>query len=346
MEAKLLSEEAKELFMSPAHYPIDSSWKILTQDLGVNTDVVLRQAQLCPELFDQPNAQLKPDDFYKFWDVIASYCGGELFAIRFMEALTMESFSPPIFAAIRSANLLTALQRIACYKSLVAPIHVQIKQSSVDISVEFSWLNAEAPPPISLVFADLLFAVKLARLGTRRLIVPTYVSSPRLPATIDEFAESFGCIPQIGSAHKICFSLDDALYPFVTIDEAMWAVIEPELQRRLVKLKSSDTVQQRTKAVLLQRLSDGAVSMDDVAKTLAMSKRTLHRKLEFEGFSFKQILDTTRKEMSLHYIKNTSMSAAEISFLVGFEEITSFYRAFNRWTSTTPENMRRATKNI
>lgn len=78
------------------------------------------------------------------------------------------------------------------------------------------------------------------------------------------------------------------------------------------------------------------------ARKLTMSRRTLQRRIEAEGTSYQQILDTTRHDLAAHYLENTALSIAEIAFLLGFREPNSLYRAFRGWTGTTPDHVRRA----
>jgi AraC-like DNA-binding protein len=83
-------------------------------------------------------------------------------------------------------------------------------------------------------------------------------------------------------------------------------------------------------------------SLDTIARKLMLSKRTLQRRIEAEGETYQQILDTTRTELATHYLENTALSVAEIAFLLGFSEPNSFYRAFRVWTGSTPDIVRRA----
>lgn len=56
--------------------------------------------------------------------------------------------------------------------------------------------------------------------------------------------------------------------------------------------------------------------------------------------SYRDLVKTTRLSLARHYLENSSLSYAEISFLVGFDEPSSFFRAFREWTGTTPEAAR------
>src|SRR5579863_444603 len=81
-------------------------------------------------------------------------------------------------------------------------------------------------------------------------------------------------------------------------------------------------------------------TMEMVAKQLATTVRTLHRKLLSEAASFTQILDDVRCNLAKEYLRETKLSMEDISELVGFSEAANFRHAFRRWTGSTPANFR------
>ncbi len=81
-------------------------------------------------------------------------------------------------------------------------------------------------------------------------------------------------------------------------------------------------------------------SMEDVAKQIATTVRTLNRRLHAEGASFTQILDDVRCNLASEYLRSTRLSIEDISELVGFSEAANFRHAFRRWTGTTPARFR------
>jgi len=97
---------------------------------------------------------------------------------------------------------------------------------------------------------------------------------------------------------------------------------------------------ERVRSTLLESLPAGAVSMQEISRKLGVSTRTLQRRLQDEGTTFQQTLDTLRDSLAHHYLRNTAMSSAEISFLLGFEDSNSFARAFQSWTGITPRTAR------
>lgn len=72
-----------------------------------------------------------------------------------------------------------------------------------------------------------------------------------------------------------------------------------------------------------------------------MSTRTLQRRLQLEDTAFQTVLRDTREALARHYLTSSTMSAAEIAYLLGYDDTRSFYRAFHAWTGQTPEQVRR-----
>ena len=177
-------------------------------------------------------------------------------------------------------------------------------------------------------------------MATRARIEPERVTTPRPPTPAGAYQRYFGVEVRRGKAHAVTFSASSATRPFLTANEEMWEFFEPELRKRLSALDAAASIADRVRAVLLELLPTGATSVDAVARKLNVSRRTLQRRLSDEGSNFQAMLNQTRKELARHYLKNSSMSAAEISFLLGFEDPNSFFRAFHDWTGDTPERVR------
>ena len=132
--------------------------------------------------------------------------------------------------------------------------------------------------------------------------------------------------------NSITFRNEDMLLPFISYDEAMWDYFEPELSKRLAELDVDDSMSARVRSALTELLPGGACGIEDVAEKLGLTKRTLQRKLSEENTTFQKQLNSTREMLAVHYIRNTDMSTNDIAFLLGYQEINSFLRAFAIWT--------------
>jgi AraC-like DNA-binding protein len=111
-------------------------------------------------------------------------------------------------------------------------------------------------------------------------------------------------------------------------------------EQRLAELGSPDCVRQVRK--VLAPLLSGACRVEDVAKLLGLSRRSLQRRLAAEGSSFATVLDQTRRARALALIQRRDVTVAAIASDVGFADPRAFARAFHRWTGVTPSAFRAA----
>lgn len=325
----------------PAHsYALDTTWRTLLHDLGLRPGDVLRRAGLPDDLLARPNASLPSQDYYRLWQAIEDMTDGPL-ALRLCEVVRAEAFSPPLFAALCSPDLVTAARRIGKYKRLIAPIRLDAAMADGRLTVEFTWLDAPFVPPDSLVLMDLLFTVALVRMGTCEPVRPIEVVTTVPPARVDAYEAFLGARIRKGDGHRVVFAAADATRPFLTSNDALWTAFEPDLRRRLADLDGAASTVERVRAALLEALPSGLVSMDAIARRLGAGKRTLQRRIEAEGTSYQALLNATREALARHYLERTTLPPTEIAFLLGFDEPNSFFRAFRTWTGTTPEVVRR-----
>lgn len=103
---------------------------------------------------------------------------------------------------------------------------------------------------------------------------------------------------------------------------------------------SRATLSGRVRALLAEALSSGVPAAAEVARRLNLSVRTLHRALRAEGASYRTVVEQLRRERAIELLADRHCSIAEVGFLVGFSELSAFYRAFKRWTGKTPAEVR------
>lgn len=329
--------------MSANHgYALDPGFKSLLASVGVRHEDVLRRAGLPEDFLSRPDVRVSTDQFFAFARAIQDSVDDPLLPVKLAKSAGAESFSPPVFAALCSPNLTIAAKRLAMFKPLVAPVRLIVETSDAGLSVTYDWLESTLGPPPFISGAEALFMVKLARLGTRHEVRATTVTLCDLPRERAAYEAFVGCRIRRGEKASVSFSPADAERPFLTDNSAMWDIFEPQLRKRLADLEGSASCEARTRAVLIEALPSGQVSVEVVARRLALSPRTLQRKLRGEGTSFKAVVRRTRESLSRHYLKQTQLSSSEIAYLLGFEEPNSFFRAFQSWTGTTPESLRQS----
>ena len=319
-------------------YAIGEGWKSILAEAGVDHVDVLRRARLPDDLLNHDDVRLDTESFLRFFEALDAGVRDARFWVRLTEAMKPEYFTPALFAPLCSPDLATAAERLARFKPLMGPIDLEVRDGAEGLELTYRWKAAAVPA--SMHGSEALFIARLARLGTRQPIRPTSVIVPAMPRDPQPFEDYLGVRMTRGEIIRVTFDAADAHEPFRTANKAMWDIFEPELRRRLGDLERDATFADRTRAVLTEALPSGQGGVDTVARRLAVSSRTLQRRLRSEGTSFKAVVDDTRESLARHYLRRTQMTATEIAYLLGFDEATSFFRAFQRWTGTTPETLR------
>ena len=89
-------------------------------------------------------------------------------------------------------------------------------------------------------------------------------------------------------------------------------------------------------------LPHGKVPVEDIARSLGMSERTLARKLSGEGLNFTEILQHLRRDLAVRYLDDRKLHISKIAWLLGFRDVSAFTHAFKRWAGKTPRQLRTA----
>ncbi|KFG98036.1 AraC family transcriptional regulator [Burkholderia paludis] len=321
-------------------FAISPGWRIVIVDLGLRVDEVLRRSQLPADLFTRPESGLTTREYFRMWQAIEEMVDEPAVALRVLDLVTTETFNPSIFAAMCSPNLEVAIRRIVQFKPLIGPIRLHVAREADLLTLTVQFLEQGVPPPGSLLAIELGFFVRVARLATRTRLPARAVTLPRDLRPDPGYAQFFGVTPQYGDAPSVSLSLQDVRLPFVTANDAMWQIFEPDLRRRLDLLSAEAGIAERVRAALLELIPGGIATVDDVAGMLAISRRTLQRRLGDEGASFKAILAEVREKLAWHYLDRSDLPCNQIAFLLGYQDPNSFFRAFNEWTGMTPEAAR------
>jgi AraC-like DNA-binding protein len=157
-----------------------------------------------------------------------------------------------------------------------------------------------------------------------------------------EFRAFFGLDIEFGAnANEIWFPRPIALLSLVGRDEHLNELLRGYAEEALArKPRVRRTVRSKAEDILVKLLPHGKATASEVARRLGMSSRTLVRKLAEEGTSFSEILDQLRAVLAKRYLRDETLPVTEISWLLGYREVSSLTHAFKRWTNTTPQKFR------
>ena len=108
----------------------------------------------------------------------------------------------------------------------------------------------------------------------------------------------------------------------------MWEYFEPELKRRLSEMTLEDSFQVRVRSALIDLLPGGTASIDLVAQKLGLSRRSLQRFLSNEGTTFQKELDHTRFLLAKQYLRDPSLTLADMTYFWGIRMSAPFSGPF------------------
>ncbi len=163
------------------------------------------------------------------------------------------------------------------------------------------------------------------------------------PNSAQRLHEAFGTSRVTFGAGINCLAIrrDVSALPLASADEALLHTLEYQAMKELDGQSAPEDFLGKVRKHLRRELRTGA-SIDQVASTLRMSKRTLQRRLEQRGMSFQQLVEDVRQEYARSLVEGSQKTIKQIASLLGYSQSGAFVRAYKRWMGVTPGEARRS----
>jgi AraC-like DNA-binding protein len=184
-----------------------------------------------------------------------------------------------------------------------------------------------------------LSSVSSAPLSAERIEIE--FEAPDYSAAYDALGD---CTIQFGAEHnQLRLSLTSLAQRNPEHCPSTWRLLLSLCERELEQLTRTRSLRERITQLLGPLLNGGREpDLEEVAARLKLPTWTLRRKLAEEGTQFRAILNDTRRDLAMTYIRDTELAFGEIAYLLGFASAEAFQRAFKRWTGQTPGEFRRS----
>lgn len=186
--------------------------------------------------------------------------------------------------------------------------------------------------------------VRLIRAIGERDFIPLRVELAR-PAPVQgrqPYLDYFGC-EVLFDRPEICICFESRIVdlPLPGGSQELAQLHDRTAMEYLQKLDRQN-IANRVRGLIVDTLSTGLVSKQQVADGLNMGTRNLELKLAHEDTNFQKVLDSTRQSLASGYMEQSDLSITEIAYLLGFSDAANFTRAFRRWTGKSPSEFRKA----
>jgi AraC-like DNA-binding protein len=311
------------------------------EDLGVSPADVLRQAGLPAGLFDQEKILVSTEELFALYRGIGQASPDPAIGLKLGTEPRVERYDPIAIAAVSARSFRDALQRLARYKQVVCPEELHLAERGDECRVQFRWLLAQETEPPLLV--DVCFArvIDIARRGTGGRVTPKRLELHGAAGNREMYKAHFGCPARFDARQNtIVFSKADLDRPFLTHNADLFAAVAPQLEAELSQALASRAIGEQVKGILKPLLAGRRPEIEDVARELRTSPRTLQRRLAEDGATFQQLMQEARRELARHYLLHSSLELNETAYLLGYEDAHSFFRAFHDWEGSPPGEWR------
>ena len=226
--------------------------------------------------------------------------------------------------------------------------------SSFHEDAQGAWLRFYSISPYNAYnrfVVDSIFAGWLQQLST---LAGTSIRAQRIEIEFDapQYAADYAAL----SENPLTFTADSNQ---LRLDQDVLALRNPEhcpstwrhllqlCEKELEQLTRTRSLRERITRLLGPLLNGGREpDLEEVAARLKLPTWTLRRKLAEEGTRFRTILNDTRRDLAMTYIRDTELAFGEIAYLLGVASAEAFQRAFKRWNGQTPGEFRRSQRHI
>ncbi len=310
--------------------------------LGYRSQTLLTDSGIAPSTLREVDGRVPQSRVMLLWQRAVAASRDEQLGLHLAQSAPLESFEVHCYALLGSLTLRDAYRRACRYQRL---IHETTLLELVDDDAQ-AILRHSLPDGRSVPCHPAEFLVALwVRFG--RLIAGNDWS-PRLirfahkaPEDLSEHQRLFRCPLRFESGSTAMHVANDVLdAPNLRADPALVGMLDRYADALLERMPARNTLGGQVRAWLLAELVAGEPTAGAAAKALNMSVRSLHRALSEEDTSFRGLLELLRRERAASLLGNPRYSIGEVAFLLGFSELSSFYRAFKRWNGMTPAAFR------
>lgn len=309
--------------------------------LGLDPERVFGRCGLRLEQLSDLAVRLPASVEFEVWDALAEVSADPLIGLRLADVVGPGALGAYEYLLRHSLTLRAALERAQRYVRLIddhtSLYLIETPEAAVLRQVREGGYRHPAAG------TECLFAAAFR--CVRDLLPEGFADEVRFQhrrlGDLREYTLRFACPVRFEQAH------DEIVFPPSLLDRnneqadpRLGEVLEDHVRRMLAEIPHEDPWSQRARIQVARLLGEGEASLPRLAEAMHMSTRTVRRRLLEQRTSYKQLLDEVRRDMAYYYVSRTEESFDQIAGRLGFADTSTFYRAFKRWSDTTPATYR------
>lgn len=302
---------------------------------GVSSDALLAASGIAPGQM-VPGSRLSADQAFALWEEAQRATGVALIAEQVVRVLPLGAYRIADYLLMTGATPRDSLEKfIRSFPLVNGAFQLNLASSRTGARLEIA--SRHAPEGPARFYVEFIFSMIFARLrlaaGAEWHPKEVLFKHPA-PAGIEAWHPTFGCPVRFNeSGNHMVLEKDFEDMPLPHGDALLSEMLDHYSQSLLKQSIKNDFLDEVRK-LLSDGFSRGDVRLETTARKVALSGRSLQRELNSRGTSYRQELDRIRLDLALDLL--TRAEVHEISTLLQFSDVSSFYRAFRRWTGKTP----------
>lgn len=296
-----------------------------------------------PAIVTDPHARVPHTLIVRVWEELPQRCADPIFGLRAAQLIASRPFDVIDYIMRQCATIGDKIDRLMRYQRLMHDanqIRLELQGDRAHLSQRLA-----AAPPAPRHLTEFILAVWV--LSSRVELGPDHGPDQVLfehaaPPDVTAHQRFFRAELQFNAGvNALIFPRRLLATPMPRADPALTELLDRHALALLAGLPKVDDFLSALRHALREELPQGEPEVGRIAKRLHLSTRSLQRRLQQEGTTFVLLVDTLRRELALRYLEDQQLTLTEIGFMLGFAELSSFHRAFRRWTGTTPGQYRR-----
>jgi AraC-like DNA-binding protein len=314
---------------------------------GLQRDALLGELGIAPEVLEDRDNRLPVETFARLWNLMSARLPNRVLALDWITSWKVTDAGVLGYVMLQLRTVEEAMQASVRYAHLVN----QGTQSRLRKSDPTSRMGFELSPVLLAtqhVAETMMASLTLFLRGTvGPSFNPIAVRFPHPQTSRSPALERYFGAPVLHDAGEISieFPTEILARPLPNADPVLGSYLRKQADELVERVGAPKAVSRECARRIAERLGSGEPSQTAIAREMAMSERTLQRRLQAEGTSFNELLDDARRTIAFTYLADRKLAAYEVSFLLGYAEPATFFRAFKRWTGQTPQQYRSTVMN-
>lgn len=306
---------------------------------GASRQRFLDEAGIEPQWLEDPTRRLSIGEYLRVIDVALAVSGDPAFGLHMGEQARTAMFDVLGPLTELAGTLRQSFEAMQRYAKLMAVGHdPELREDDETAAIRFPTLRGDnAALRMTAEFAmTALFSMLQLFVSNGGRPIAVRFAYPE-PPYAREYRRIFGAQAWFGcESTEVVFPRSWLDKPQPYHSPELYAVIKEQADRSLDRLERDVSLRERIERVLDQR---GAklIAMDDVARALGMSARSLRRRMQAEGVSYGDLVTRSRTHTAKRMLERPGASIQETAHAMGFATPAAFHRAFKRWTGMTPK---------